>query len=191
MNLDFNLDFFYYQREGILDGEDPIYVANRKHEIKFWEYTKQASVEDIIELIVSVYAKKYAINQWYSAFSDLEKKVDSTYPEDLDPELDLYLSQEEITSKHVKSYACKHFDDPEQNTFFVEWIRLEFVNSQQLYGLVQAIIRGLKDVNYTESNEGGLVVFNMQDSPISKIEITSTSFRIDFNPDKWIAYYGM
>jgi hypothetical protein len=190
MNLDFNLDFFYYQKQIILDGEDPIFLENLKHEIKFWEYTKQASVEDIIELIVFVYAKKYAINQWYSAFSD-KKNVDSTYPEGLDPELDLYLSQEQIASKYVKSFACKHFDDPEQNTFFVEWIRLEFVNPQQLEGLVQAIIRGLKGVNYTESNEGGLVVFNIQDSPISKIEITSTSFRIDFNPDKWIAYYGM
>ena len=142
MTLDFNLDFFYYQREAILDGQDPIYLANLKQKFKFIEYGKQASVEELVELMVFVYAKKYAINQWFSVFKNPEQDFSSKFPEDLDPELDLYLSEEEIISTKIKSFSTKQFDDPEHNTTFDEWIRLEFINPQQLSNLAYAIMCG-------------------------------------------------
>ena len=168
-----------------------MYLLNLKEEFKFIEFGKQASIESIIELMVFVYAKKYAIELWYSFFRDFEKDLNPVYPKDLDADTDLYLSMDEITNNNIKSFGVKQFDVPEHNTTYVEWMRLEFTNPQQLNLMVQAIIKGLQDMAFTQNEEGNTLTFIVEDSPISKIEVTSISFRMEFNPDKWIAYYGM
>ncbi len=190
MKLDFKLDFFYYQKQLILDGIDEDHEKLQPDAWKFKDYIKKASLEEVLELLIFSYAKEYANDTyWSTRFLDNidEKKV---YPKELDPYIDLFFENEEITRKEFNKIIYKMYEDSENNCYYTEWMYFEFTESQQLSKLLNAIKRGLKEVSYTERQEGGFTIIEPKESAILKITVSANDIKIDINPDKWRVYRG-
>ena len=60
MELDFKLDFFYYQKQLILDAADEDHEKLQPDAWKFEDYIKKTSIKEILELLILSYAKEYA-----------------------------------------------------------------------------------------------------------------------------------
>lgn len=190
MKLDFKLDFLYHQKEYILDGEDEKTLESRPDALKFNNYIKNASVEDLIQLLVFAYSKEYANEIYWSTQFIGEAKGDTNYPEGLDPSRDIYLVEHEISKDGYNKVVFKLHEDKANNCFYTEWMEFEFSDSQNLNTLINAVQVGFKEVDYVKEEENVLVNFIPRSGAISKLTISTTSLRIDLNSDKWKVYAG-
>lgn len=190
MKLDFKLDFIYYQKKHILDGEDEHYVKLRPDSWKFDEYRKKASLEELLKLLVFCYRKEYANAIYWSTFFIGHSESEPKYPEDLNPDLDIYLEEDDIKISGFKKVSFKEYDDEDNNCFYTEWMKFEFANSQTVNTLSNAVKKGLDDVSYNEIQDLSSVTIEPIDSAISKIVVTPNTFRMDLNPNKWKVYAG-
>lgn len=192
MKINFELDFLYYQPENyVLDGKDEKKEKLRPHSIKFKKFINEASLENLIELLVFSYAKEYANNiYWYNRFmGDLDRNT--IFPKELNPHIDVYLEKKEITKKQLSKVIFKMYDDIEKNCYYTKWMYFEFTNQQSLSTLLGAIKKGLKDINYTETENDSIVTIDIEDSAILNITVSSNDLRIELNSKKWKVYRGV
>ncbi|WP_428743393.1 hypothetical protein [Tenacibaculum sp.] len=190
MKLDFNLDFLYYQGELILDGRDEKKEELRPDSIKFKKYVKETSIENLVELLILSYAKRYANDIYWSTrfIGDLDNNI--SYPEELNEDIDFYLEEKEISKEGITKVVFKKYDDIDKNCYYTEWMYFEFTDQHNINNLLEPIKKGLQNVTYSQRQESSDVIIEPKDSAILKITVSSSSLRVDLNPDKWKVYRG-
>ncbi len=78
-------------------------------------------------------------------------------------------------------------DDYEKtNAEYLTELELKFKNNQDL---IQAVEDALVGLHFTKEATTDGVIFKVEDSPISEIELKHDTFYLRTNRDKWIAYY--
>jgi len=192
MNLDFKLDFLYYQEQQILDGKDPKMDELRPHIFKFKEYMGAAPLENIIQLILHAHEEKYPQPKyWYTKLLvPNSSSIEVTYPSDLDEESDLYLSPKEMTRDDLSHLILRQFDDVANNSFLLKELELAFEEPQDYPALVQTIEGSLEGLTFVKDETLEETVFTVEDSPIANVRITPNTFVLGINQDTWIRYLG-
>ncbi|GGG23246.1 hypothetical protein GCM10011344_24980 [Dokdonia pacifica] len=192
MNIDFKLDFLYYQEEGILDGVDPKMQELYPHINKFGEFINMTSISDLLQLLCISYKKEYCQEHyWFDQFMiEGAYKIRTIYPDDLDEEIDLYLPEEKMVRDDLQYLAFKMFNDINRNASFVKEIVINFKESQNYLAIAQSIEDGLEGVSFTREDILDETIFIVLNSPIANIMISTDSFKMVINENKWIKYFG-
>lgn len=180
-------DFLYYKMPEVWvlgEGFRSDYLSKFGYEMEDFEnFIKKCSVTEFIELMVLAY------NKTYPNFSKFEVVLAKEY-KDVD---DVYYS-EGIFNKYVKSiqWASEDiiqfdkFKSSDVEGYYIRKIDIEFKTPQNISELIQAISNGLEDKTFTNTN-GKFVV---EDSVITEMVITETTFSLKINREK-VIYYGM
>lgn len=193
MDINFKLDFFYYQEKAILDGRDPKMIELTPHIDKFKTFLTTQPLDKIIELLIHTYKDKYAQTQFWimKLLVRNSRLIDDKYPSYLDEETDQFLSAKSINRDDLKHFICKMILDLEKGCYFSNYIEFAFMNEQNINKFKEAVERSLNGKQYQILQSNGEITVKVENSPISKIEITNKKIKTIFNPEKWIAYYGL
>ena len=193
MDINFKLDFFYYQEKAILDGRDPKMIELTPHIDKFETFLKTQSLDKIIELFIFTYKDKYAQTQFWRMrlLDDNALLVDDKYPSYLDEETDSFLSADSINRNDLKHFICKMILDLERGCYFSNYIEFAFIKEQNINKFKEVVERSLNGKQYQTLQSNGEITFKVENSPIAKVEISNKKIKTIFNPEKWIAYYGL
>lgn len=191
MKLDFKLDFLYYQKQQILDDIDEQFLKNKPDIRKFKEYISKSNIENILELLVFSYSKEYANEtHWSTRFIGNIDNI-PTYPEELNPYVDIYLEEKNIKVHNLKKVIFKLHDDADLNATFIDWLLIEFTDSLSFSHLESTIKKGLTKVSFDSSEQDNSIIFTPKEGAISKITITKNSFKMEINQKKWKIYRGL
>jgi len=192
MDINFKLDFFYYQEKAILDGEDPNMTELKPHIDKFKNFITKQPLDKVAELLILSYKEKYAQTQFWimELLSEDSHLIHEKYPSYLDEETDYFLGTKKINRNDLKHIICKKILDLEKGCFFSTYIEFEFVKEQNINKFKEAVERSLNGKQYQILQSNGEITFKVENSPIAKIEIANKKIKTIFNPDKWISYYG-
>ena len=187
-----NLDFLYYQRKLILEGNDP-----KEQELKplvntFYNYMATQSLSDIVKVIIASYKEQYSQHKFYiSCFYDPTTSWETPkYPDHLGLDNhDFYLSKDRMTRNDIEHILLRIFTDDhtKTNTNFLEELELIFTNPQNDLG--NTIQESLVDKEFTVSESTNKKTFIVSNSAISEIELTDKKFIMRINTNKWKAYY--
>jgi len=177
---DINLGFLWEDRGGyILDAPDPFWEKWRADKLKFYDFMKNETVPKIIELMVIGYRDEFPRNYWSSNFLNMKiLKTDvvadengaKTYGKDymLRSDIIAYINREKIT-KEGFDYSSE--------------ITLAF---KEEHDLETPIERALEGKNFTKNPLGSPTIYSVEDSAISQIEITASSFKLIVNDDYYV-----
>ena len=193
MDINFKLDFFYYQEKAILDGRDPKMIELTPHIDKFKTFLTTQPLDKIIELFIHSYKDKYAQTQFWimKLLVQNSRLIDDKYPSYLDEETDQFLSAKSINRDDLKHFICKMILDLERGCYFSNYIEFAFMKEQNINKFKEAVERSLNGKQYQILQSNGEITFKVENSPIAKVEITNKKIKTIFNPEKWIAYYGL
>ncbi|WP_262150910.1 hypothetical protein [Chryseobacterium foetidum] len=193
MDINFKLDFFYYQEKAILDGRDPKMIELTPDIDKFEKFLKTQPLDKIIELLIHTYKDKYAQTQFWimKLLVSNSLLIDDKYPSYLDEETDTFLSSKKIDRNDLKHFICKMILDLEKGCYFSNYIEFAFMKEQNINKFKEAVERSLDGKQYQILQSNGEITFKVENSPIAKVEITNKKIKTVFNPEKWIAYYGL
>ncbi|PKH50016.1 hypothetical protein CXF68_04540 [Tenacibaculum sp. Bg11-29] len=173
----------------VLDGVDPKEEQYKQIVSSFNKKMKECELNKAVQLIILGYKEKYAQYKFYGGcFYEIKTPIiDTEYPDYLGMN-DFYMPKEEMKRKDIEHLILRIFkDDYEKtNTRYLQELELVFTESQDLNDTIEKTLKG-KVFSKKESSES--IIFTVEDSPISEIEITSKKFILRTNPDKWKAYY--
>lgn len=161
---------------GKLDGDsDPNEMINFRKEKELGKKMIQCSKTEFIGTVVKIFKNKYA-NAW-SIRGHIR-------------EYDLATKQETILRKDLKKLVFD-FKDGVDNSFiaddeYLDNLFIEFDIS--VNGLVNTVKTALQGKSFTESTNNGKTIFEVNNSPILKIEITPTTFHMFIDKDSFIDY---
>ncbi|OCK50468.1 hypothetical protein BA768_04755 [Chryseobacterium sp. CBo1] len=193
MDINFKLDFFYYNELPVLDGRDPKMIELTPHIDKFKTFLATQPLDKIIELLVFTYKDKYAQTQFWTRklLVNNSRLIDDEYPPYLDEDTDKFLSADSINRNDLKHFICKMILDLERGCYFSNYIEFAFMKEQNINKFKEAVERSLNGKQYQILQSNGEITFKVENSPIAKVEITNKKVKTIFNPEKWIAYYGL
>ncbi|OED44519.1 hypothetical protein AB832_01920 [Flavobacteriaceae bacterium (ex Bugula neritina AB1)] len=191
MNLDFNLDFLYYQEKAILDARDPKMKELDPHISKFTSFFKNEPLMDILKLISKMYKNMHPQEKYlYRGFLIEDAyKINLEYPDYVDEESDLYIADKKLNRLDLKHVFLKRFDDAANNAYFLKEMELAFVSSQDHTAIADGIEEELKEVVYRRLDAVEEITFEVENSPIASIKISRDAFNMFINPDKWVRYF--
>jgi len=194
MELNFNLDFLYYQKLIYLgNGKDEQLEAYREDIANFKTYLKTASLNNVINVIALAYKNKYA-QEGYILRKLLVRgssQIEVDYPEYVNEDSDLYLHPQHIDREDINYIYFKRLDDPENNTYYLEYLEMSVKTKLNLIVLKEQLEQVLDGKTYQVTNNEGVLSFTVEDSAIKSIEITENKFTMVTNPDKWERYLGV
>ena len=193
MNIDFKLDFFYYNEMVVLDGIDPKMIELKPHINKFKTFLTTQSLEKTIELFIYVYRDKYAQTFfWTSSLYDVNSpSVKEKYPANLDENTDWFLGFKNMNRDDIQHIHFKRIFDLERVCYFSNYTEFAFIKKQNVGKFKDGIEKSLNGKQYQVLQSNGQITYIVENSPIAKIEIATEKIKIIFNPEKWIAYYGL
>ncbi len=180
MVADKDLEILYYitpkKYRGILDGKpDPLSLENMNKEEHLEELLLQCSLNDLLATIIKVFKNKYAnpLPIW-TGIVDYDMKT----------------KKESSKRKDIKKIQFDFKDgvktDFGGNTEYLDNLFIEFQAPSQIFkGIVKTNLQGKSFTENEQSDKTTFVIFN---SPISKIEVTPTSFHMFINKSSFIDY---
>lgn len=180
MITDKDLEILYYitppKYRGVLDGEgDPLSLENLNKEEHLEELLLKSSLNDLIAAIIKVFKNKYAnpLPIW-SGIVDYEIKT----------------KKESSKRKDIKKiqfdfhYGVKN--DFGGNTEYLDNLIIEFSIPSQI---VKSIVKtNLQGKSFTENEQNDKTTFIISNSPITKIEVTPTTFHLFIDKNSFIDY---
>lgn len=180
-------DFLYYKMPEVWvlgEGFRSDYLSKFGYEMEDFEnFIKKCSVTEFIELMILAY------NKIFPNDNKLLNVVAKGYEE-----IERVYHSKEIYNKYVKSIQWTFVEIMQYDKFkgmdvediYFGKIDIEFKTPQNISELIQAISNGLEDKTFTNTN-GKFVV---EDSVITEMVITETTFSLKINREK-VIYYGM
>lgn len=180
MITDKDLEILYYitpkKYRGILDGEgDPMTLENMTKEEHLEELLLKSSLNDLVPTIIKVFKNKYAnpMPIW-TGIVDYEIKT----------------KKESSRRKDIKKIQFDFKDgvktDFGGNTEYLDNLFMEFQTPSQIF---KDIVKNhLQGKSFTENEQNNKTTFVISNSPISKIEVTPTSFHMFINKSSFIDY---
>ncbi|MCE4065218.1 hypothetical protein LXM63_08920 [Chryseobacterium gleum] len=180
MIADKDLEILYYitpkKYRGILDGEpDPLSLENMNKEEHLEELLLQCSLNDLVATIIKVFKNKYAnpLPIWTGIVDyDMKTKKESSKRKDI--------------KKIQFDFKDGVKNDFGGNTEYLDNLFIEFQTPSQIFkGIVKTNLQGK---SFTENEQSDKTTFVISNSPISKIEVTPTSFHMFINKSSFIDY---
>jgi len=177
---DINLGFLWEERKGIiLDAPHPFDEKWDAETLKFYAFMENENIPKIIELTVMGYRDEFPRDFWAGIFLNMKiLKTDifadengvKTYGED-------YLRRNDIIT-YISKQKVTHdgFD------YFSE-MTLGF---KEDHDLATPIERALEGKTFTKNPLGSPIIYTIEDSAISQIEITASSFKLIVNDDYYV-----
>lgn len=183
-----DLEFFYYPVKQILDAKDEEYIALWPMIDDFKKFINTTSIPEVCKLITITYKEQYAQQKyWYRNLLNKNSfEIDYEYPEGIDDEIDRYAPKNVLQRKDFEYILMRQFDDFEKNCYYLKEFEIKFSTPQNLGELQSAIENGLEEKEFTKSDTVDEVYYMVTDSPISRIEISTTKFLMRINPEKWV-----
>ncbi|SHL41298.1 hypothetical protein [Chryseobacterium polytrichastri] len=193
MDINFKLDFFYYDELFVLDGIDPKTTELKPHIDKFKSFITTKPLDKVVELLIFSYKEKYAQNHFWTMNLLIEDsyKIEDKYPSYLDEKTDIYLSSKKINRIDFEHLICKLKFDTDKGCCFSEYMEFSFKQQQNINKFKEAVEKSLNGKQYQIIQSNDNLTFKVENSPIALVEITGKKVKITINPDKWIAYYGL
>ncbi|MDC8006032.1 hypothetical protein POV27_18415 [Aureisphaera galaxeae] len=180
---DINLGFLWEERGGpILDAPDPFWEKWREDKVKFYSFMKTEPIHKIVELMVIAYKDKFPRDYWSSNF--LNEKIRQTDVEEDENGFKIY-GKDYMLRHDVISFADKEKITDGEFEYSSE-IKIEFIEGRDLTVPIEKVLEG-KD--FSKSTLGDTVVYTVEESPISQLEVTPRSFKIIVNEDYYV-YLG-
>lgn len=185
------LEFLYYKKQHVLDGKDAREDEMMNMHWKFRDEVNSRSLFFLLSTLIKSYIDTYPYHRYictclYNRDSPLHEEI----PSELEIEgYDLYLSSKRMNRSDVEYMVSRIYKDDlgKTNARFLTELELKFKQSQEI---TQEVEQALAEKEFTKEIKDNGLVFKVEDSPISEIEITSDTFYLRTNPEKWIAYYG-
>lgn len=186
MNIDFELDFFYYRKEIGLDYEDEHMKKLYPHISKGKDFVKEESLQNIFRLLTRTYTKKYPLtDNWFRMFL---LKNSSKYivkdPDYVDDELDFFISDAMNSRSDISSIYFKQIMDEKSDLLYLEYTEFIFKNPENVLVIASAIEKELDRLTYNKQT-GDETIYEVLNSPIKKIELSSSKFKLTINKDYW------
>ena len=177
---DINLGFLWEERKGItLDAPDPFWEKWSADRLKFYDFMENETIPKIIELTVLGYRDEFPRNFWASIF--LNRKILKTDVLTDENGVKTY-GKDYMRRSDISTYADREKITQEGFDYSSEMI-LEF---KEDYDLETPIERALEGKNYTKNPLGSPIIYTVEDSAISQIEITTSSFKLIVNDDYYV-----
>lgn len=92
------------------------------------------------------------------------------------------LNSKDIRRDDILKYRDKTFLDSEDFEYVVEII-LEYIPTSNAEAAVE---NGLQGKNFIKTEHGNTTIFQVQESPISEIEVNKTKFHLKINKEKLV-----
>ena len=181
MNIsDINLDFLYLNKGAVLGGKDPFWEKWRGERYNFFDFLSKEPLVKVIDLTVHIFKNKYP--RVYFAFADINISLkDVIYVKDKSGYN--VLGERFIERDDLKSVKKKYGKITEYESSILEGIGYEF--KEPILNLEEIIDKQLEGKKYKKRREEMEVVYEVIDSPILRLVITSTTFLLEVNRDKW------
>ncbi len=174
---DINFGFLWEDKNGaILDAKHPFDEKWAEDYMKYLNYVRNASVEEVFQLIVYTYLDNFPRDYWTAVMS---KGMASKYAKQEG-------SYETIDGKHfihdaISLYKDIEKEDDEGFSYVFERV-FEFNEDIDLKSVVEDVIA---EKEYTKDLEGEKITYKIEESPIDTIVITKRYFEMKINS----AYY--
>ncbi|WP_445710504.1 hypothetical protein [Flavobacterium sp.] len=186
MNIDFELDFFYYRKEIGLDYEDQHMKKLYPHISNAIDFVAGGSLGNVFRLFTRTYAKKYPLtDNWFGLFLI---KGSSKYivkdPDYVDDELDFFISDAMNSRPDISSIYFKQIRDGKSGLLYLEYTEFIFKNPENVSVIASAIEKELDGLTYNKQT-GDETIYEVLNSPIKKIELSSSKFKLTINKDYW------
>jgi len=161
---------------GVLDGEeDPNRMTNFRKEKELGKKLMQCSKTDFIEAVIKMFKNKYAkarVLRVNTVNYDRKTELDEPKRDDLKQLL-----------FHFKEGVENIF---EGNDVYLDNLFIEF--DTPVSGLNNTVKTALQGKQFTEATNNGKMILEVHNSPILKIEVTPTTFRMFIDKDSFIDY---
>lgn len=180
MITDKDLEILYYitpkKYRGILDGEpDPMSSENMNKEIHLEEVLLKSSLNDLITTIVKVFKNKYAnpLPIWTGIVDyEINTKKENSKRKDIKK------IQSEFKGGVETDFGGK--------TEYLDNLFMEFQTPSQVFKDI--VKNNLQGKTFTENEQNNKTTFVISNSPISKIEVTPSTFHLFINKSSFIDY---
>jgi hypothetical protein len=180
MITDKDLEILYYitpkKYRGILDGEpDPMTLENMNKEERLEELLLKSSLNDLVSTIVKVFKNKYAnpLPIWTGIVDyEIKTKKESSKRKDI--------------KKIQFDFKYGVENDFGGNGEYLDSLFMEFSMPSQI--LKSIVKNNLEGKLFTENEQNNKTTFVISNSPISKIEVTPTTFHLFINKNSFIDY---
>lgn len=175
-----DLEFLYYitpeqYRFKLGGSKDPNKQANYEKKMQLGEKLLKCSKQEFVETMIKVFKDKYADAQslWVKTVDyDIVSKTQSPVRKDLKKLAFDF-------RKEVKNIAGMQKDY--LNNLFIEF-------DSSLPGLENTVTSSLQGKSFTKNSNNNKTIFQINNSPIQKIEITSHSFQMFIDKNSYIDY---
>lgn len=160
----------------ILDGEgDPMTLENMNKEEHLEKLLLKSSLNDLVATIIKVFKNKYAnpLPIWTGIVDyEIKTKKESSKRKDI--------------KKIQFDFKAGVKTDFGGNTEYLDNLFMEFSMPSQVFKDI--VKNSLRAKSFTENEQSGKTTFFITNSPISKIEVTPTTFHLFINKDSFIDY---
>nr|WP_321233926.1 hypothetical protein [uncultured Psychroserpens sp.] len=172
-----NLGFLWDRYIPVLDATSPYETRWNDEKSKFRKFLREESLDKIVEATIIAFKDNYP--RALFLYGALSKGFQSEIIEEDDYS---GLDQKDIRRNDVLKYRDKTYIDSEDFEYVVEII-LEYVPTPNA---MESVENGLQGKIYTKVEQVDKTVFQVQDSPISEIEVSSTKFHLKIDRKKLV-----
>ena len=190
MEIDFELDFLYYEKKFFFDKEDPKIEELEPHIEKFAHYIKTAPIKELLKLMIITYKDRFGQSNYWAVYQIKRNRLDYNYeyPEDLDKDKDAYLPAKVLERTDLQHIIVRKKLATRYRNPFLDTFEIAYKEPQPDFS--STVQEALSGKAVTKTVNGDHTIFDVQESPIARITLSNDKFIMKINPDYWKFYGG-
>ena len=176
-----DLGFLWDRYIPMLDATSPYEIKWANEIDKFDKFLREESLDKVLEAVVIAFKDNYP--RALFLYGALHKDF---YSETIEEGDYSGLDQKDIRRNDILKYMDKSYIDSDDYEFVIE-IVLDYISTPTA---IEYVEKGLQGKIYTKVEQGDETIFQVQNSPILEIKVSSTQFHLKIDKEKFVYRAG-